>query len=121
MYPNLFDERKHVAALFLNRGHYGIHSQRIMGKGREFEKLREYSHGDSMQDVHWKASAKRGALVTKVFQVERTQEVYVLVDSSRLSARARGRSNAPSPPRSCSPWPPSSRATFSGWSASTTR
>ncbi|HWB58961.1 MAG TPA: DUF58 domain-containing protein [Chthoniobacteraceae bacterium] len=87
VYPNLFDERKHVAALFLNRGHYGIHSQRVMGKGREFEKLREYSHGDSLQDVHWKASAKRGALVTKVFQVERTQEVYVLVDSSRLSAR----------------------------------
>ena len=87
VYPNLFDERKHVAALFLNRGHYGIHSQRVVGKGREFEKLREYAHGDSMQDVHWKASAKRGALVTKVFQVERTQEVYVLVDSSRLSAR----------------------------------
>ncbi len=59
----------------------------MVGKGREFEKLREYAHGDSMQDVHWKASAKRGNLVTKVFQVERTQEVYVLVDSSRLSAR----------------------------------
>lgn len=87
VYPNLFDERKHVAALFLNRGHYGIHSHRVVGKGREFEKLREYSRGDSMQDVHWKASAKRGCLVTKVFQVERTQEVYVLVDSSRLSAR----------------------------------
>ena len=83
----MFDERKHVAALFLNRGHYGIHSQRVVGKGRDFEKLREYNHGDSLQDVHWKASAKRGRLVTKVFQVERTQEVYVLVDSSRLSAR----------------------------------
>ena len=87
VYPNLFDERKHVAALFLNRGHYGIHSQRVVGKGREFEKLREYHPGDSLQDVHWKASAKRGCLVTKVYQVERTQEVYVLLDSSRLSAR----------------------------------
>ena len=87
VYPNLFDERKHVAALFLNRGHYGIHSQRMAGRGREFEKLREYSQGDSLQDVHWKASAKRGHLVTKVYQVERTQEVYVIVDSSRLSAR----------------------------------
>jgi hypothetical protein len=37
--------------------------------------------------VHWKASAKRGQLVTKVYQVERSQEVYVIVDASRLSAR----------------------------------
>lgn len=87
VYPNLFDERKHVAALFLNRGRYGIHSQRIVGKGREFEKLRDYTPGDSLQDIHWKASAKRGRFVTKVFQIERTQEVYVVLDSSRLSAR----------------------------------
>jgi len=87
VYPNLFDERKHVAALFLNRGHYGIHSQRAAGRGRDFEKLREYNHGDSLQDIHWKASAKRGRLVTKIYQIERTQEVYVILDSSRLSAR----------------------------------
>jgi uncharacterized protein (DUF58 family) len=37
--------------------------------------------------VHWKASAKRGHPVTKIYQVERTQEVYVIVDASRLSAR----------------------------------
>jgi uncharacterized protein (DUF58 family) len=37
--------------------------------------------------VHWKATAKRGRPVTKVFQVERTQELYVVVDAARLSAR----------------------------------
>ncbi|MGB8355527.1 MAG: DUF58 domain-containing protein [Chthoniobacteraceae bacterium] len=87
VYPNMFDERKHVAALFLNRGHYGIHSQRAAGRGREFEKLREYNQGDSLQEIHWKASAKRGRLVTKIYQIERTQEVYVILDSSRLSAK----------------------------------
>jgi len=87
VYPNLFDERKHVAALFLNRGHYGIHSRRMVGKGREFEKLRDYNPGDGLQDIHWKASAKRGRFVTKIYQIERTQEVYVIIDSSRLSAR----------------------------------
>jgi uncharacterized protein (DUF58 family) len=87
VYPNLFNERKNVAALFLNRGTFGIHTHRQTGKGREFEKLREYVSGDSIDDIHWKASAKRGHPVTKVFQIERTQEIYVIIDASRLSAR----------------------------------
>jgi uncharacterized protein (DUF58 family) len=87
VYPNLFTERKSVAALFLNRGNFGAHAQRQVGQGRDFEKLREYVHGDSYEEIHWKATAKRGRPVTKVFQIERTQEVYVIIDASRLSAR----------------------------------
>ena len=87
VYPNLFDERKNVAALFLRRGQIGVHAQRLAGQGRDFEKLREYVSGDSYDEIHWKASAKRGHPVTKVFQIERTQEVYVIVDASRLTAR----------------------------------
>ncbi len=87
VYPNLLSERKSVAALFLNRGLFGIHAQRQVGKGRDFEKLREYVPGDDYGEIHWKATAKRGKPVTKVFQIERTQEVYVIVDASRLSAR----------------------------------
>jgi uncharacterized protein (DUF58 family) len=87
VYPNLADERKNVAAVFLRRADTGARAQRRAGQGREFEKLREYFPGDSAADVHWKASAKRGHLVTKVHQIERSQEVYVIVDASRLSAR----------------------------------
>lgn len=87
VYPNLFDERKNVAALFLRRGDLGVHAQRNAGQGRDFEKLRMYVPGDSYDEIHWKASAKRGHPVTKVFQIERTQEVYVIVDASRLTAR----------------------------------
>ena len=86
-YPNLARERNSLAALFLNRGAFGIHAQRQVGRGREFEKLREYVPGDGIEDIHWKATAKRGKPVTKVFQIERTQEVYVVIDASRLSAR----------------------------------
>jgi uncharacterized protein (DUF58 family) len=87
VYPNLMTERKNLAALFMNRGMFGVHARRQVGKGRDFEKLREYVPGDSYDEVHWKATAKRGRPVTKVFQIERTQEVYVIIDSSRLSAR----------------------------------
>lgn len=85
VYPNLRRERRQMANLFLNRGAIGIHAQRVVGQGREYEQLREYSAGDSMLDIHWKASAKRGELVTKTYQIERTQEIYLIVDHSRLS------------------------------------
>lgn len=86
VYPNMQRERKNLAAIFLNRGVQGMHAQRYVGKGREFEQLREYVPGDSFEDIHWKATARRGKPITKMFQVERTREVYVLIDSSRLSA-----------------------------------
>ena len=87
VYPNLSRERRTLANIFLNRGLAGIHHQRMMGRGREFEKLREYIPGDSYDDIHWKATARRSIPVTKVFQVERTQEIYTVIDSSRLSGQ----------------------------------
>lgn len=87
VYPDLRTDRRHVSALFLQRGALGSRVRRQVGKGREFEKLREYVHSDTFDDIHWKATAKRGRPVTKVFQIERTQEIYVIVDGSRLSAR----------------------------------
>jgi uncharacterized protein (DUF58 family) len=95
VYPNLAQERNNLAALFLNRGGYGIHVRRQHGKGKEFEKLREYIPGDGFDEIHWKATAKRRHPITKVFQIERTQEVYVAIDTSRLSARPAGAKEDP--------------------------
>jgi len=69
------------------RGVAGTHLLRQIGQGREFEKLREYVPGDSYSEIHWKATAKRGRPITKAFQVEKTQEVYLVLDNSRLSGR----------------------------------
>jgi len=85
VYPNLRDRA--TAALFLRAPNAGMRIQRQVGKGREFERLREYIPGDSYEDVHWKATAHRRTPVVKLYQVEHAQEVYVIVDASRLSAR----------------------------------
>ncbi len=90
VYPNLFAERRAAPTLFLRRNGLGSHARRVVGRGREFEKLRDYIAGDSIQDISWKATARRQRPVSKVFQVERTQEVYLLLDRSRLSGRASG-------------------------------
>jgi uncharacterized protein (DUF58 family) len=94
VYPNLFDEHKNLSGLFLNKG-LGIHAQRQVGKGRDFEQLREYLPGDSFEDIHWKTTAKRGVPITKVYQIERTQQIYVIIDASRLSARSPDASSLP--------------------------
>lgn len=86
-YPNL---REDAALLAPRRGQVGVHSLRQIGRGREFERLREYQPGDGVEDIHWKATARRGRPVTKVFQVERTQEIYVILDTSRLSGQSSG-------------------------------
>ena len=86
VYPDLALEGRKIAH-FLNRGGFGVHRQRQIGRGREFEKLREYEPGDSFDSIHWKATAKRHKPITKVFQVEKSQEVYLAIDSSRLSSR----------------------------------
>jgi uncharacterized protein (DUF58 family) len=87
VYPNL---RRNDDLKALRQGVSGVHAMRQVGRGREFEKLREYLPGDGFDEIHWKATARRGRPITKVFQVERTQEVYVVIDRSRLSARVAG-------------------------------
>ncbi len=87
VYPDLISERERAPALFLRRADFGQHAQRAAGQGREFEKLREFVAGDSLSEIHWKATAKRGRPVTKVHQIERSHQVYLVIDASRLSAR----------------------------------
>lgn len=85
VYPNLRDRA--TAGLFLRTANAGLRVHRQVGKGREFENLRQYMPGDSFEDVHWKATAKRGSPAVKLYRVEHAQEVYAVIDDSRLSAR----------------------------------
>ena len=86
VYPNLKFEKRSLAALFLHHTN-GIHIHRMLGQGREFEKLREYIHGDSMDIISWKATAKRNKPISKVFKIEQTQNIYAVIDVSRLSSQ----------------------------------
>jgi uncharacterized protein (DUF58 family) len=85
VYPNLRDRA--TAGLFLRTANLGLRIHRQVGKGREFENLRQYMPGDSFEDIHWKATARRGIPAVKLYRVENAQEVYAVIDASRLSAR----------------------------------
>jgi uncharacterized protein (DUF58 family) len=85
VYPNLRDRA--TAALFRRTAVTGLRMRRQVGKGREFDNLRQYVPGDGFEDIDWKATARRQFPVVKLYRVEHAQEVYAVVDSSRLSAR----------------------------------
>jgi uncharacterized protein (DUF58 family) len=86
VFPDL--EREPGGKLLLMKKMGGLRTQTTIGRGREFERLREYAPGDNYDEIAWKASARRGRPIVRVFQVERTQDVYAVIDSSRLSARS---------------------------------
>jgi len=54
------------------------------GEGREFESMRDYVHGDELRHVSWTATARRGKLVTRQYQVERDQTILIAIDAGRL-------------------------------------
>src|ERR1700682_43058 len=55
------------------------------GHGREFESLREYRAGDELRDICWTATARRHQLTTRIFEIERSQAVWIVLDAGRLS------------------------------------
>jgi uncharacterized protein (DUF58 family) len=58
--------------------------RRQRGMGRDFESLRDYLEGDEIRDICWTASARRGALVTRVYEMEKSQAVWLVLDAGRL-------------------------------------
>jgi uncharacterized protein (DUF58 family) len=64
------------------------------GLGRDFESLREYREGDDLRDICWTATARRGSPITRQYQTERSQPVWIVLDCGRLM-RSRVAAGAP--------------------------
>lgn len=72
---------------FALRG-YGARISARLGKGREFDRLREYVTGDEFRDIAWKATARHGKLITREYRLDRAQDILVAVDRGhRMQAR----------------------------------
>lgn len=85
IYPNLEDAKRHTLYLLRSRQiEMEKRHTRVRGIGREFESLREYQQGDEYRDICWTAAARRGKLVTRVYQIERSQMVWIVLDCGRL-------------------------------------
>ncbi len=66
--------------------------QRVRVEGREFESLRDYRAGDDRRAIDWKATARRGKPLVRLYQPERNQQVVLLLDCGRhMAGEADGR------------------------------
>jgi hypothetical protein len=61
----------------------GVRKSRLKGMGTEFESLRDYSEGDDFRKVDWKATARRGKIIVREYEVERNQAVIICIDCGR--------------------------------------
>jgi uncharacterized protein (DUF58 family) len=85
VYPNIEETQK--IRIYLIRSRQIELEKRLKrqpGQGREFESLRDYREGDEFRDISWSATARRGKLITKVHQIERSQIVWLVLDAGRL-------------------------------------
>lgn len=84
-YPNLEEAKRHSVYLIRSRQiEMEKRYTQFRGAGRAFESLREYREGDEFRDICWTASARRGKLVTRLYEIERSQTIWILLDSGRL-------------------------------------
>ncbi len=85
VYPNLYEGRRHAMYLIRSR-QIALERRRARraGGGREFDSLRDYQPGDDRRDVSWIVSARRARLITRLYQPERSQTVWLLVEAGRL-------------------------------------
>lgn len=84
VYPNLLETAKFT--LMARRGRLqqvGIRAARLQGAGREFESLRDYMPDDELRRIDWKATARRGKLVARQYEVEKSQNVLLVLDVGR--------------------------------------
>lgn len=87
VYPDVFQTKKHLILARENRvAMMGLRKSRMLGQGREFERLRDYVPDDSLRHIDWKASARRGNLITREYDVEHSQNIMIMIDMGRTMA-----------------------------------
>lgn len=85
IYPDIRAVYRYELMASRNRlAEIGVRMIRMPGQGREFERLREYRYGDEIRQIDWKATARQRELITREFNVERNQNIVLMVDCGRF-------------------------------------
>jgi uncharacterized protein (DUF58 family) len=61
----------------------GIKKIRKLGHTMEFEQIKEYVPGDDIRTINWKATSKTNRLMVNQFQDEKSQRIFMLIDTGR--------------------------------------
>ena len=85
VYPSFIQMRKYeLMAQHAQTNETGSKRMRKMGHSMEFEQIKEYSVGDDIRNINWKATARRTAMMVNSYTEQRSQQVYCIIDKGRL-------------------------------------
>lgn len=85
VYPSI-QQMKNMELIAFNHlsARQGIKRIRRIGHSYEFEQIKNYVRGDDYRSINWKASSRRHHLMVNQYQDERSQQLYCLIDKSRV-------------------------------------
>jgi uncharacterized protein (DUF58 family) len=91
VYPAFLDVHRYDLLAMADRREEATRIPRTArGHGSDFESLRPYATGDDLRRIDWKTTAKRGFLVSRMFRVDRGQQLTILLDAGRFMAERLG-------------------------------
>jgi uncharacterized protein (DUF58 family) len=64
---------------------HGAETRSLIGGGTELHHLRQYRRGDARNAIDWKATARSGELITRVFGEDQHLEILIAIDAGRTS------------------------------------
>jgi uncharacterized protein (DUF58 family) len=85
VYPSIIQMKKfELKTLSRTATLQGVKRLRRLGHSYEFEQIKDYVRGDDYRSVNWKATGRQGKLMVNQYEDERSQQIYVFIDKSRV-------------------------------------
>jgi len=84
VFPSFIQMKKFEMQIFSQTASLaGIRRIRQIGENDEFEHIRNYSQGDNIKSINWRATSRRNELMVNQFENSKSQMVYAIVDKGR--------------------------------------
>ena len=85
VYPSFINLGKYeLMAVSRYLTEFGIKKIRKVGQSTEFDQIKNYVGGDDIRTINWKATARKSALMVNTYTDERSQNIYCIIDKSRV-------------------------------------
>lgn len=84
VYPSIIQMKKYDLEVFSqSRSNTGVKHIRKVGQNDEFEHIKQYSIGDHIKSINWRATSRRDNLMVNQYQDTQSQSVYCVIDKGR--------------------------------------
>ena len=89
VYPSfLMLHQYELLAISNNLTEMGIKRIRRVGHHTDFEQIKDYVTGDDYRTINWRATARLSRPMVNVYQDERSQQIFSIIDKGRVMQQA---------------------------------